>query len=188
VCVFHAPESFLTQPACGFHVCFLHLPHFDSMRFQKVTMCPVDERPPLGGAWFSRASRDGSHPIFLYHSSVVYLTVFVLFGVFLVCVTFLQRFLAVFDLWLWLFEPFCHLKSLLATLGKTRLVCDSSGIIGDNHCLLLLCVCFVWLLFPLGNSFFVVVGFIVGEPPFFVCRGSSTSSSFRIRSGKDSLL
>jgi hypothetical protein len=35
---------------------------FDSRRFQMVLVCPIDERPPLGGAWYSRASRDGSHP------------------------------------------------------------------------------------------------------------------------------
>jgi hypothetical protein len=75
-----ASESFSTQSACGFHVCFLH---FNSWRIQMTPVCPVDERPPLGGAWFSRVSEDGSRPIFFYQSTVVYI---------------LQWFLAVFDL------------------------------------------------------------------------------------------
>jgi hypothetical protein len=55
--------------------------------------------------------------------------------------------MAVLVLWLGLFEPFCHLKPLRAAIGEARLVCDSSEVMGDNLCLLLL-VCFcVWLPF-----------------------------------------
>jgi hypothetical protein len=57
------------------------------------------------------------------------------------CAIVLLRFMAVLILWLGLFEPFHHLKPLCAALGEARLVCDSSRVMGDNHCLLLL-VCF----------------------------------------------
>jgi hypothetical protein len=68
--------------------------------------------------------------------------------------------------WLGLFEPFCHFIPLHAVLEKARLICDFSGIIGDNHCLLLLCTC-VLLPFLLWFSWY-------GEPtPFFFFRISN---------------
>jgi hypothetical protein len=42
---------------------------FSPQRLQMILVLPVVERPPLGGAWFSRASRNGSHPT--YTSTVV---------------------------------------------------------------------------------------------------------------------
>jgi hypothetical protein len=35
---------------------------FSPLRLQKILALPIVERPPLGGAWFSRASKNGSHP------------------------------------------------------------------------------------------------------------------------------
>jgi hypothetical protein len=106
------------------------------------------------------------------------------------CATVLLRFIAVLVLGLGLFEPFCHLKLLRAALGNARLVCNSSGVMGDHHCLLLL-VCFcVWLPFLLEFSWFVVVlsGLVVGEPTPSLFVGFFTSSSFGIRSGNNSPL
>jgi hypothetical protein len=80
-------------------------------------------------------------------------------------------------LWLRLFEPFCHLKPLYTALRKARLVYDSSGIIGDYHCLLLLCACDVLLPVSLELSCFVV-GFIVGKSTISLFVRSSTFSSF----------
>jgi len=95
---------------------------------------------PLPSPPLIRASIVGYFPVFM-------LLCFVL-G-FSSCAIVLLRFIAVLVLWLGLFEPFCHLKLLRAALGKAWLVCDSFGVMGDHHCLLLL-VCFcVWLPFLL---------------------------------------
>jgi hypothetical protein len=83
-----------------------------------------------------------AHSTSFNQTTDVYLIVFGFNCVFSGCVTDLLRFMAVFVYWLGLFEPFCHLQMLRAALGKARLVCDSFGIKGGNHCLLLLvCIC-----------------------------------------------
>lgn len=144
---------------------------FDHRWSRTKPAIPAVERPPLGGAWIPCTIGEGSHSS-SYRTPAVYLTVFGFICVFSGCAAVLLWFMAVLVLWLGLFEPFCHLKPLRAALGKAQLVCDSSGVMGDNHCLLLL-VCFcVWLPFLLEFSWFCCSFWINcwGAHPFFVCR------------------
>jgi hypothetical protein len=120
---------------------------FDHRWSRTKPAIPAAERPPLGDAWIPRAIREGSHSFSFYLTPAVYLTGFGFICVFSSYATVLLRFMAVLVLWFGLFEPFCHLKPLCAAIVEAWLVCDSLGVMGDNHCLLLL-VCFcVWLPF-----------------------------------------